>query len=448
MNRLKRIISDLRSYPSAVIGLVIILILLGISIYTVITIPYSEAIVLWRGGVGVWDETPRLALPTWYNWISGKNLPPTLIYNSAIEGDVERSERVDSAGNKQTTLIYTIDYPYDGFLKEMSVFFTAKYKEAKPNAGMTWLTPDGREINLGSSSIGASEIIYISQNERLQRRLKGRTPEVGLFADPNLEELEVLNGTYQLRIDIFTFEPDATVDAKLVMFGQVYGIAGTDHLRRDLKVALMWGTPIALSFGLLAALGISLTTMLIAAVATWYGGWVDSLIQRITNVNMVLPFLPILIMVGMFYDRSIWVMLSVTIMLSIFSGAVLNYRSIFLQIKESPFVEAAKAYGANDWRVITRYLVPRIIPLLIPGLVSGIPTYVFLEASLAVLGLGDPTLPTWGKVINEAYFNGALYQGLYYWVLEPAVLLMVAGLAFALLGFALDRMFNPRLRGI
>ena len=448
MKRLKRILSDLRSYPSAVVGLVIILLLVGLSIYTAVTIPYSKAIALWRGGVGVWDETPRLAYPAWYNWISGKNLPPTLIYDSAKEGQVERTERVDSAGNKQITLIYTIDYPYEGFLQEMSVFFTASYKEAKPNAGMTWITPDGREVNLGNTSVGATEIVYISQNEKLQRRLGGRAPNEGLFADPDSEALVLLNGTYQLRIDIFTFEPDTTVDAKLVLFGQVHGIAGTDHLRRDISIALMWGTPIALSFGLLAALGISLTTMLIAAVATWYGGWVDSLIQRITNVNMVLPFLSILIMVGTFYDRSIWVMLGMTILLSIFGGAILNYRSIFMQIKESPFVEAAKAYGANDWRVITRYLVPRIIPLLIPALVSGIPSYVFLEASLAVLGLGDPTLPTWGKVINEAYFNGALYQGLYYWVLEPAILLMLTGLAFALLGFALDRMFNPRLRGM
>jgi peptide/nickel transport system permease protein len=63
-----------------------------------------------------------------------------------------------------------------------------------------------------------------------------------------------------------------------------------------------------------------------------------------------------------------------------------------------------------------------------------------------VLGLGDPVLPTWGKIIEDASSNGALYKGYYYWVLEPAVLLMVTGLAFAMLGFALDRIFNPRLR--
>ena len=72
----------------------------------------------------------------------------------------------------------------------------------------------------------------------------------------------------------------------------------------------------------------------------------------------------------------------------------------------------------------------------------------YLRSARAVIGLGDPVLPTWGKVLRDAYQGGALYRGYYYWVLEPAVFLMATGLAFAMLGFALDRIFNPRLRGI
>jgi len=153
-------------------------------------------------------------------------------------------------------------------------------------------------------------------------------------------------------------------------------------------------------------------------------------------------------MVGTFYSRSIWLMLGVTIALSIFSGSILTYRAIFKQSKEAGYIEAARSYGASSARIIFHYLIPRMIPLLIPTLVSSVPSFVFLEASLAVLGLGDPVLPTWGKVINDAFSDGALYQGRYYWVLEPAVLLMVTGLGFAMLGFALDRIFNPRLRDV
>jgi len=211
---------------------------------------------------------------------------------------------------------------------------------------------------------------------------------------------------------------------------------------------MMWGAPIALAFGLTAALGSAIITMFIAAIGSWFGGWLDELIQRITEVNMVIPYLAILIMVGTFYSRSIWVLLLVTILLNIFSASIKSQRAIFLQVRESTYIEAAKAYGANDFRIITRYMIPRVIPMLIPGLVSAVPSYVFLEASLALLGLGDPTVPTWGKVINDARAYGALYQGMFYWILEPATFLMITGLGFAMLGFALDRIFNPRLRGM
>jgi peptide/nickel transport system permease protein len=175
---------------------------------------------------------------------------------------------------------------------------------------------------------------------------------------------------------------------------------------------------------------------------------VDDLIQRLTEINSVLPFYPILIMIGTFYSRSIWLILGATIVLGIFGLGIKNYRAIFMQIKEAPYVEAARSYGASDWRIILRYLTPRVIPTLIPQLVTLVPGYVFLEAGLSVLGLGDPFIPTWGKVIDDARTNGALFQGLYYWILEPAALLLITGLAFALLGFALDRIFNPKLRDI
>jgi peptide/nickel transport system permease protein len=165
-------------------------------------------------------------------------------------------------------------------------------------------------------------------------------------------------------------------------------------------------------------------------------------------VNSIIPLLPILIMVGTLYNRSIWLMLGLVILLSIFGLQIKNYRAIFMQVKESPYIDAARAYGAGNMRIIFRYLIPRILPLIIPAIVILVPSFVFLEASLAVLGLGDPSLPTWGKLINDANTQGALFNGYYYWILLPSALLMIAGLAFAMVGFALDRVFNPRLREV
>lgn len=453
MSQLRKNFRELLRYPSAIAGLFIILILVGVSIYALIAIPYREAIRLWRGGEEIWYMNPKNVPPEWINLFRRNDLPASFLLDSQseeenIHGTVVKEVTPLSEEMTEVKITFSFDYPYEDYPQELMLYLNGSYREKKPYVAITIITPDGRELRANELSIDEAETYRFSQDQRLQRRLRGLAPMVGIFSVPDTDPPVILQGTYQVVLTGFTFEEGSDFNARLVMHGKVAGWAGTDHRRRDLSVALLWGAPLALAFGLLAALGTTVTTMVISAVGVWFGGWVDELIQRITEVNLVLPFLPILIMIGTFYSKSIWLMLGATILLSIFGGSIKTYRAIFLQIKESPYIEAARAYGAGNFRIILLYLVPRIIPMLIPTLVTLIPTYVFLEASLAVLGLGDPVLPTWGKIINDAQANGALYMGQYYWVLEPAVLLMITGLAFALLGFALDRIFNPRLRGV
>lgn len=443
---MKNALRQIRTYPSAIVGLMIIFLLVGLALYAVISLPYDEAVRLWRGGDQVWRETPRNARPAWINYFSKEKKPVTTVVRST--DDPSFKSVIDLGGGVATSdMVLEFDFQYDAFPTELAVFFEAQFQAARPNVVMTWVTPDGREIPLGELSVRPQESVRISQDTRLVRRLGGKQPEVGLFADP-ANPAKPLKGTYKLVAEGLTFEEGSTVDASLVVYGQLHGLAGTDHMRRDIMVALLWGTPVALSFGLIAAVGSSLTTMMLAAAAVWFGGWVDWVIRRINEIVMILPLLPILIMVGLFYSRSIWVILGVVIALGIFGSGILSYRSMFLQVKESGYIEAARAYGASNGRIIFRYMIPRIVPVLIPGFVTQVPAYVFLEATLSVLGLGDPVLPTWGKLLNDAHTNGALFNGYFYWVLEPAFLLILAGLGFAMLGFALDRIFNPRLRGL
>ncbi len=445
LSTVKNSFRELLRYPSAMVGLVIISILIVIAIYTMITIPYGTAIRLWRGGEDVWYENPKFAPPAWFNFFTSKKEPISFSVNTA-KGTMPKTVTPSSQGVGTTDISYSFNFEYDTYPQELYLYFTTTYDKKTPFASIAWLTPDGRKIRIDDTALDRETTIPFSQDQRLQQRLRGQDVIPALFSDPKTGQ--ILKGKYTLQITGTTFEPNSTIDAELVFHGRLYGLAGTDMLRRDLMLPLLWGTPVALAFGLLASLGTLVMTMIIAAIGTWYGGWVDELIQRITEINLVLPFLSILIMIGTFYSRSLWVILGVTVLLSIFTGSIKSYRAIFLQVKESMYIEAARAYGASDFRIIFQYLIPRMIPLLIPGLVSSVPTYVFLEASLAVLGLGDPVLPTWGKIINDADMNGALYKGYYYWIMEPAVLLMITGFGFAMLGFALDRVFNPRLRDI
>jgi peptide/nickel transport system permease protein len=445
MNAVRKSFQQLLYYPSALLGLLVVFLLVFTAVYAMIKIPYQEAIRLWRGGEDVWYQNPKFAPPAWINYFSSKKYAESFAVRTS-DGTMTKEVTPGKEGTATILASYTFDFASDYYPQDMILYLTSKYTEKQPFISAEWLTPDGRKIRIANLAISQKQTYRFSQDEKLKVRLRTEDVIQQLFSDPETDKL--IKGKYQLLITGTTFEPDSNVDVQFVLHGQVYGLAGTDQARRDLVVPLLWGAPVALAFGLIASLGTSVLTMVIAALGTWYGGWVDELIQRITEINLVLPFLSILIMIGTFYSRSIWVILGATIALSIFTGAIKSYRSIFVQVKESMYIEAARAYGASSPRIVFLYLIPRMIPLLIPGLVSSVPAFVFLEASLAVLGLGDPVLPTWGKIIQDANSNGALYRGYYYWILEPATLLMITGLGFAMLGFALDRIFNPKLREI
>jgi peptide/nickel transport system permease protein len=344
----------------------------------------------------------------------------------------------------EIVLAYRFDFPYGASPQDLRLLIKSEYDRKRPQLSLSWHTPDGREIDIGSFSIDATHVYFLSQDERLKRKLDGARPQEALFADPENPDT-VLKGVYELRASLFVFEEGADVEGELVLHGQVYGLAGTDQDRRDLLVALLWGMPVALAFGLLAAVGTSLATVTIAGIGVWYGGWLDNLVQRVTEVNLVLPFLPVSIMIYTLYSKSFWAILGVTVLLSIFGAGIKNYRAIFLQIKEAPYIEGAQAYGAGNRRIIARYLIPRIGAVMIPQLVILIPSYVFLEATLAFLEVSDPILPTWGKLIVQALEYGT-HSGDVHMLLIPAGLLMMTGVAFAMVGLSLERVLDPRLR--
>ena len=441
-----RTFREILGYPSAVAGLLIILTLIVTSVYISTTISSYQAIRIWRGQDYDWSEHPQLVPPAWINFFRKDDLPETLTFDSR-DKTTEVSTLASDAGMTRVEMRFPINYHYTGGFPQDLMVVAEPTFESKPSfISLTLIAPDGSETPLSSFIVEKKVSYYLSQDKTMQRKTDSLHPEMILFSDGDHENPKPQTGQYQLLAQIIHFEPNAEMNVRVVLHGQVYGWAGTDMRRRDLGLPLLWGMPIALLFGLLAVTATTVMTMIIAAVGTWFGGWVDAFVQRLTEVNMILPLFPVLVMVAVFYTRSIWLTLGVTILLSIFGSAIKNYRAIFLQFKELPYIEAAQSYGAGSWRIIFRYLVPRILPTLIPQMVILVPGYVFIETSLALMGLSDPSLPTWGKVLREAYDSNALINGHYHWVLEPLAFLLITGLGFALLGFALDRIFNPRLR--
>jgi peptide/nickel transport system permease protein len=119
-------------------------------------------------------------------------------------------------------------------------------------------------------------------------------------------------------------------------------------------------------------------------------------------------------------------------------------RSQVLTLKERPFVEAARAVGAGRWRIISRHVFPNIVSLTYVNLALTVPAAILTESALEFLGLGDPSVVSWGNMFEHAAFSGSL--SIWWWVLPPGIAIALVSLSFVLIGYALDEIFNPRLR--
>jgi len=455
-----------KTYKASVAGIVILIFLVAISIYTVIAIPYGKAVNMWNSDI--WRDNPKNALPSWINIFLSKKLPETIVLDSSQKayGISKVKIPIGFGGGQLIRIEFSFRYMYDDYPSEIIFYFTSKnYSVSPPSARITLIKPDGVNYTLKEMQLRGYDIYSVSADVNLFNRIIDSvqsklnatisypiTIEMLLFAkedetilSPNTVSLS--KGVYRVIIEVQTYDASSDVDAKLVVYGKVYGLAGTDDRRRDIMIALLWGAPIALAFGLTASLAIALIQMIIAAISAWYGGIIDAFIQRVTEVFMVIPFLPTILMISFLYrGLNIWQLLLVIIGLSSFGMGVKTARATFLMLKESPYIEAALAYGASSTRIIFLYMVPRLLPTILPSIILSVPDFVFLEAILSMFGVGDPYAPTWGKVLEDAFYSGALYKGYYHQVLLPSAFLVLTSLAFAFIGFTLDKILNPRLR--
>ncbi|HBJ82103.1 ABC transporter permease, partial [Pseudothermotoga sp.] len=180
-------------------------------------------------------------------------------------------------------------------------------------------------------------------------------------------------------------------------------------------------------------------------VSAYYGGIVDSIMQRIWEVFINIPLLPVLIVLSAIFKPSIW---NLIVMMSLFFwvGPVKTVRSMALQIKEETYVEAARALGASHGRIIFRHMIPILIPYAFASMALNVPSAILYEATVSLLGLGDATIVTWGQILHDAMSGGAVTNGLWWWVVPPGVAIALVGMTFAFLGFAMDTILNPKLR--
>jgi peptide/nickel transport system permease protein len=453
LERFRQLIRDLAQDKTIKCSMITVSLMIVIAIATMIAIPYQKAIDIWRGDDGNLIYAPRNAKPVWTNWFTDEKLPTSIIMKTA-EGEGEKIIELTET-SKVITTTFTFDYNYVESPEDINLYIDSEFESKQPLYFLYWEFPNGDRKRL-ANFVNAPDFRYcLTTSEEIQKTLRSEDVEASLF-NTSKDDPTVNHGTYSLIVEAIFFEPDSEMDVELVMRGRVFGIFGTDMNRRNLTIVYLWGLPIVLAFGLFGALLTNFLSVLIAAVGSWYGGWLDALIQRITEINMAIPAFPIMLMVFSMYSKSILSILGVAITLNIFGPAIKSYYATFLQVKQELYIESALAYGARDGRIIFRYLIPRIISVLIPHVIVTVPTFIFLEAALAFLQMSDPVFPTWGKLFatnifsiygeSISYSPENLVKNLSLQLIIPIVLLILLTISFHTLGRGLEKTLNPRLR--
>lgn len=202
----------------------------------------------------------------------------------------------------------------------------------------------------------------------------------------------------------------------------------------------------ALFVGLVAAGGGAFIGTLIGLIAGYYGKAIDQLLMRITDVALAIPFLPFaLVFLALFGPglRNIVIILA----LLFWRSPARVVRSQVLTLKERPYIQAARAAGASNMRIMFVHILPNLLPLIFLYVALGIGGAVSAEASVSFLGFGDPLTPTWGQMLNMAFASGAMRTA-WWWVVFPGVALTLFVTSIYLVSRGYEESVNPRLRRV
>ena len=220
---------------------------------------------------------------------------------------------------------------------------------------------------------------------------------------------------------------------------------GLDDGGIDMLSLIIYGARVSLIVGFAAAAVAMLIGGTIGILSGYFGGRSDTILMRITDYFLVIPDVPLMIVIAAIWGRSLTNIILI-IGVIYWTGTARIIRAQVKSVRERVYVRRAQALGARDSRIIFRHVLPQVAPLLVANTVLTVAIAIFAETALAFLGLGDPSLISWGRLIENAFVSNAISVDAWWAIAPPCIAVAVVILACTLLGTAIEDALNPRLR--
>jgi len=221
---------------------------------------------------------------------------------------------------------------------------------------------------------------------------------------------------------------------------------GTTQLGQDVLAQVVAGAGATLEIGAGAGLLATIISIVIGIGGGYAGGVVDETLSLLSNVVLVIPALPLIIVIASFVHASgIWSTVAVIAFVS-WAASARVLRAQTLSVRNRDYVLAAKAGGEPGWRIVAFEILPNELPIIVSQFIFSMIFAILTQAGLAFLGLASPDQLTWGTILYYAQNDGAMSSGAWWWFVPPGLCIAVFGMGLALINFSLDEILNPRLR--
>jgi peptide/nickel transport system permease protein len=221
---------------------------------------------------------------------------------------------------------------------------------------------------------------------------------------------------------------------------------GTTQLGQDVLAQVVTGAGATLEIGAGAGLLATVISIVIGIGGGYAGGIADEALSLVSNVVLVIPALPLIIVIASFVHASgIWATVAVIAFVS-WAASARVLRAQTLSVRNREYVLAAKAGGEPGWRIVLFEILPNELPIIVSQFIFSMIFAILTQAGLAFLGLANPDQLTWGTILYYAQNDGALSSGAWWWFVPPGLCIAVLGMGLALVNFSLDEILNPRLR--